>query len=221
MKADDLALRLGAMLKCADLEDAFEYRFMFDLTANTFLQKLIPKRLMDRKFGLAPGEYFRSLLVLAYATVALDAGEKLLDNVAVLNAELTKINRKAPLPLGLLAVELGLYAAEHKVAGRRAPFDKLGAKTCACDASKLDPYYEAAGFMLLDQLHAKEAAARVATKADYLAAVFVDALRPHVAEDAAAIDARVAAGEFWEGSVEALRSIAKRATMEDLEKYFR
>jgi hypothetical protein len=214
MSVDDVARRLGAMLRCADLEDAFEYRFMFDLTANTFLQKLIPKRLMDRKLGLTPGEYFRSLLVLSYAASAL--GDKLLDNVAVLGAELAKINRKATLPLGLLAVEIGLFAAEHKPPGGRA----AAAKKCACDASKIDPYYEAAGFMLLDQLQAKEHASRVASKSDYVAAVFADALLPHIAKEAAAVSARLAKGEYAEAARDALAACAATATMEDLERYF-
>jgi hypothetical protein len=207
------------MMKCAAPEDAFEYRFMFDLTANTFLQKLIPKRVMDRKFNLTPGEYFRSLLVLSYASTVFDGGAKLLDNVEVLSKELTKLNRKATLPMGLLVTEIALFAAEQDLAADRKRFVALDTK-CACDVKTLDPYYEAIGFMLGDQLAMKEGAARVASKGEYQAAVFADAFLPHMKKGGDAVAARLLKGEYWQASVDALKSCSKTLTLADLESYF-
>lgn len=224
MIAEDLARRLGAVLRCADLEDPFEYRFMFDLTANTFLQKLVPKRLMDRKLDFAPGETFRSLLVLTYATSVFDAGEGLCDNLAVIARELAKIDRKARLPLGLLVTEIALFCAEHDTAGAeprcKARFDRLDGPRCACDLATLDPYYEAVGFMLADQLANKEAAEKVSSKGELLAVVFADAVLPHVKSDPGAIAARLGDGAYWEASVQSLRALAATVTLADLEEYF-
>lgn len=218
------ALRLGAMLKCAPLEDAFEYRFMFDLTANTFLQKLIPTRVMQRKLALAPGSYFRSLLVLSYATAVLGGGDKLLDNIDVLSAELRRLDPKALLPLGLIVTEIALHAAEQGTAldeeAFRARFALLDAKRCACDPAQIDPFYEAVGHMLGDQLAMKGAAARVSSKGEYLAAAFADALLPHLKEDADAVAGRLLRGEYREASLDALRACARTATLADLERYF-
>jgi len=223
-RGTELARRLGAMLKCAEVEDPFEYRFMFDVTANTFLQKLVPKRLMDRKLDLTPGERFRSLLVLCYATKVIDPGEKLLDNVAVLMRELVRVSPKSTMRLGMIVTEIALHASEQgtlsKESDCRERFARLDGRKCACDAAALDPYHEACGFMLADQLGMKEGAARVTSKGEYIAAVFADAFLPHLGESADGVAGRLLEGEYWEASVEALRACAKTATLEDLGKYF-
>ncbi len=224
MSPDDQARRLGAMLKCAEVGDEFEYRFMFDLTANTFLQKLIPKNVMDRKLNLAPGEFFRSLLVLSFAATVFDSGKKLLDNVEVISKELLKLNRKATLPLGLIVTEIALHAAEHDVLDQerecRKRFERLDNRRCACDAAAIDPYYEAVGFMLGEQLAMKDGAARAGSKGQYQAAVFADAFMPQMKKGADGVAARLLKGDYWEASIQALRSCSKTATLEDLESYF-
>jgi hypothetical protein len=224
--ARDAALRLGARLRCAPLEDEFEYRFMLDLTANTFLGKLVPKRVMDRKLDLVPGQYFRGLLVLSYATTVLfeEGGEKLLSNLGVLHAELKKANRKAAMPTALLATEIALFAREQPIdeSAARDRHRAQGGAPCACDLAQLEPYYEAGGFMLLDQLAAKEAAARIGTKADLAAAVFTEALGGLQGSEAAtaALGQRLLAGEHCEASLAALRGAAAHVSVADLERYF-
>lgn len=214
--------KLGAMLKCAPVEDAFEYRFMFDLTANTFLQKLIPTRVMHRKLGIAPGSYFRSLLVLSCATGVFGLGDKLLDNLDVLWGELQKLDKKAHLSLGLIVTEVALVAAEQGIdeAASRARFAQLAATRCGCDPARVEPYYEAVGSMLGDMLSLKAAAARVSSKGEYAAAVFADAFVPQLREGADAVAGRLLAGEYFAAALDALRIAARTTTLADLERHF-
>lgn len=216
------AVRLGAVFKCAPIEDDFEYRFMFDLTANTFLKKLVPKRIMDRKLNFRAGESFRTLAVLSYASKVLDPSDQLLDNIAVLERELKKLHRKSTLSLDLVVTEIALHISEHPVSETEAQtrFAPLQRPPCRCDATGLDPYYEACGAMLLDQLEMKELASQISSKGDYLATVFADAVRVRLRKGALEVESHLKAGRSYDASLTALRHAAESTTLADLEQFF-
>lgn len=220
MTGRERALQLGAMLQCAPIEDEFEYRFGFDVTANTFLNRLIPKSLMDHKLPLTPGQYFRSLAVLTYATRVLFETDRLLANLALIAETLQKTQPKATLSLELLVTEIGLLASEDGVdaAAAHARFQQLGGPACACDVTAVEPYFEAVGFMLSDQLGA-DPLGPVSHKGAFLAAVFAASAVPHIGEEAESVQQHRKRGAHWEGSTTALTALAKRVTLADLEAH--
>ncbi|MEW6365334.1 MAG: hypothetical protein AB1714_11960 [Acidobacteriota bacterium] len=223
MKTPDiqLARRLGAMLKCADREDEFEYKFMFDLTANAFLQKLIPKRIMDHKLNLAAEGLFRSLVVLDFFTGVVAGDDRLIDNLRVIYKTLLKGETKTPIRTGLIVAEIGLLSSESGAVSDAGSIRKRfgGCKKCCCDPNSVDPFYEGMGFMLLSQLTITEAAAEVASKADYKAAVFTDALLAEMPSPGGAIVKLLRSAAFLDAALQALRALSSQITIEDMPRY--
>lgn len=221
MKEREIASILGAVLKCAPVEDDFEYLFMFDLAGVTFLQKLIPKRLMDRKLNLASEGLLRALLVLDFFTSVIAGTDEVLDNLHTIYKKLLRTDeQRTPVPLRLVVVEIGLFAREKDLPGAPgAARRRFGAGTrCACDREALDPFYEGMGFLLASQLARPEAAARVACKADYKAAVFCDALQEGLPPRRQAKAARALAdGRYLDAALAALSTWRETVTLEDLE----
>ncbi len=219
MKEDEIALKLGAMLKCAELEEDFEYRFMFDITANTFLQKLIPKKLMDRKLNINKGEYFKSLLILDYFVSVVSNDYKVIDNIDIIYRELIKKDPNANLRLDLILGEIALYSKEYKILKNKKEIKKrfkISGK-CSCNIKDLDPYYEAIGFMLLDNIKIKDIAVNVSNKIEYKAAVFFDAILGNIKGTDIMND--IKKGNYFEASIRALNEYSKNISIDDIEKY--
>lgn len=212
------AAALGAMLRCAPAEDPFEYRFMFDLAANTFLQKLVPKALMDRKLNLSPRGLFKSLLFLDFFTRVAAGDGGVLDNLLTIYRTVLKREKKYPITLELIVTEVALYSKEKGVSCH--PGDAWprfsGCPTCSCDAADLDPYYEGIGFMLLDQLEMKEAADGVRSRMDYRAAVFADAVVSLMPSQRGPALLAIGKGRFLDAALDAFRAFSESVGVGDL-----
>ncbi len=216
MDSTALARTLGAVLRSAPVGDPFEYRYMFDLTANTFLQKLIPKRLLDRKLDLAPAGFFKSLLIMDFYTNAVRGDERLLDNLKVIEGQLGSGPARRALTTELIVLEVGLCEKESATSRSDVEGRWREGAPCPLDPASLDAYYEGMGFLLLDQLDHRPAAARVACAAHYQAAVFAGALAARMGPAGEPVRALLESGRFLDATLDALAGLAASVRLEDL-----
>lgn len=169
----NLAERIGLLLKnLPELHDR-EYTVGFNMHENTFFRKLVSDALLEKGVRVKPADYFKALLFLDYFSGVLEDDYKVCDNLVTISKKLREDEKASGKntnasylnietvveEAGLCAAEreAGFYSSKPRLKAIRKMYDSCNAKVDFGSPSirKGEPYYEAIGLKVCELVSEK------------------------------------------------------------------
>lgn len=223
----DPAERIGRFLRDAAPLWTAEKPVSFDPVQTCYLQGLVRESTLQGGVTVKKEEFFAAVVFIDWFTEVVAAGQTLVEDVKVLVEELEKIDEFLDPDLELLVRYAGLHAVKELkgpklfAAASRGAIEKRHAKTnaaidwTAATQGPLDPFHQAVGRMVRDQVKRDEARAALATfegRNDLRAGLVADALlRAVPAAEAAPGLNLLAAGKPFEAALALLEALVKQS----------
>lgn len=235
MSEEQTINHLGVLAKNLPALHTIEYKVGFNLHDNTFLQKMIPKDLLEKGVRIIPEDYFRGLVFLSYFSEIMSGDYACCTNLVTLSKALRKHEKETGvdgtasyLHLGAVVVETGLYAKEHL--GTMPLQDivtryeqKMGAVDFAAPTLRaIEPYYLGIGQMLYDLVPGEKQPllSTIQARADVWALVFTECVLstfPH-APYKSAVEELEAKHDYLQASLASINGLQGDVTLDHLEK---
>ena len=234
--SQNLAERVGALIKNMPFKHSTEYKVQFNLQENTVFQKLISVDVIEKGVRIKPEQYFKGLIFLTYFTEVIENDPQVCDNLVAISKNLREeekkrnINNSASyLEMDFVMLETGLGIHDHgdghytkektAIKARYA----AGAGEISLDR-QVDPYYIAIGKMVYDMVsdQHKPLLEKVCSRSELGALIFVDSILGVLknADEKAQLEAKLNSGEYLGGSIAGAEALGRVANIDDAEGLF-
>ncbi|MFQ6010481.1 MAG: hypothetical protein ACE5J7_05195 [Candidatus Aenigmatarchaeota archaeon] len=234
MKHENIHKRIGYLLKKTKSVNETVYKGL-NINQNTFLQKLVPVSVMEKRLNIMADDYFTGLVFADYMANVITGDSKFLNNLNKITKSMRESKKDSRLDLSVIVAEAGLYAqglGEKYFTGKRGvrgikrryltyiddDLEEIKPK----DIKNVDPYYEAIGMMVCDMYsddYRKELG-KIDNTAQLKALLFTDCVSRHIKDNKSKRKIKsLVKKDYIEASLVAIDDFRKEVTVEDLAEY--
>jgi len=231
---DELASRIGLLLKNFPNNNDLEQTHGMGLHSNTFFQKIISAEIWKKGCKIKPDDYYKGMVFVDYLATYLTDELNISSNLEELSDSAKKSLNEPYLPLEIVVLEAGLYAKEKpadyfdkkNLGEMKKRYDAHNAKVdfSSGKLKKSEPFYDAIGLMTVELVKPEnhECLAKVTERSQLKALIFTDSILDYLKDKGAKknIQNYLDQGDHFTASIAAIDNLRKEVTLSDVQDYF-